>query len=205
LKERVTSPGILARDSAVVMSTVANFNLEQYERMVEAGAFDGRFHQRVEMIQGEIRQMNPIGSWHAQVLGDLTDWSYEVTVRDRVAIRVQNTLRIPALNSAPEPDLLWVRRRNYSRKHPEPADVLLLVEVAESSLEEDRGEKGELYAQTGIADYWIVNLVDRTIEVYRQPVGGIFQWSHIYRGGDTVTPLAAPDAALAIDYIWPSE
>jgi Uma2 family endonuclease len=187
------------------MSTVANFNLDQYERMVEAGAFDGRFHQRVEMIHGEIRQMNPIGSWHAQVLGDLTDWSYEVTSRSQIAIRVQTTLRIPASNSAPEPDLLWVRRRSYARKHPEPADVLLLVEVAESSLEEDRNVKGDLYAQAGIAEYWIVNLIDRTIKVYRQPAGGAYEWTHIYHGGEKVSPLLAPNVALDVDYLWPSE
>jgi Uma2 family endonuclease len=187
------------------MSTVANFNLDQYERMVEAGAFDGRFQQRVEMIHGEILQMNPIGSWHAQVLGDLTDWSYEVTPRDQIAIRVQTTLRIPASNSAPEPDLLWVWRRSYARKHPEPSDVVLLVEVAESSLEEDRGIKGELYARAAIADYWIVNLVNRTIEVYREPANGSYQSSHTYGGGDAVSPLSAPDAILAVDYLWPGE
>jgi Putative restriction endonuclease len=186
------------------MSTVANFNLEQYERMVEAGAFDGRLHQRVEMIHGEIRQMNPIGSWHAQVFGDLTDWSYGVTARDRIAIRVQNTLRIPALNSAPQPDLLWALRRSYSRKHPEPADVLLVVEVAESSLAEDRGERQELYAQAGSADYWIVNLVDRTIEVYREPEGPSYRWSRVYLSGDSVTPLAASDAKLLVDELLPS-
>jgi len=185
------------------MSTVANFTLEQYERMVEAGAFDGQFQQRVEFIRGEIRQMNPIGSWHAQVLGDLTDWSYDVAPRKQMSIRVQTTLRIPISNSAPEPDLLWVRRRDYSRKHPEPVDVLLLVEVAESSLGEDRGEKRDLYARAMIADYWIVNLVDNVIEVYRQPDGTAYQHSQIYRGSDQVAPLALQNAQLRVDELLP--
>jgi Uma2 family endonuclease len=185
------------------MSTVASFTLEQYERMVEAGAFDGRFRQHVEFIRGEIREMNPIGSFHAQVLSDLTDWSYEVVPRREIAIRVQTTLRMPLQNSAPEPDLLWVRRRNYSRKHPEPSDVLLLVEVAESSLAEDQGEKLELYAEAGISDYWIANLLDLTVEVYRQPSGRSFLWSHKFGAVDVISPLALPSSQLAVDYVFP--
>lgn len=184
------------------MSTVASFTLEQYERMVEAGAFDGRLRQHVEFIRGEIREMNPIGSYHAQVLGDLTDWSYDVTPREEIAIRVQTTLRIPNSNSAPEPDLLWVKRRKYSRKHPEPADVLLIVEVAESSLAEDRGEKLELYAEAGIVEYWIANLVDRTIEVYRQPTGSAYPPPQVFGPGQVVTPLATPAARLAVSDIF---
>jgi Uma2 family endonuclease len=184
------------------MSTVATFTLEQYERMVEAGAFDGRLRQHVEFIRGEIREMNPIGSYHAQVLGDLTDWSYEVTPRNEIAIRVQTTLRVPLCNSAPEPDLIWVRRRNYSQEHPEPSDVLLLVEVADTSLAEDRGEKRELYAEAAIVDYWIVNLIDQTIEVYRQPAANTYQYSGVYLPRDTVTPLALPDAKFAVSDLF---
>jgi Uma2 family endonuclease len=186
------------------MSTVANFTLDQYERMVEAGAFDGRLNQHVEFIRGEIREMNPIGSYHAQVLNDLTDWSYEVAPRSEIAIRVQTSLRIPSSNSEPEPDLLWVRRRNYARKHPEPDDVLLLVEVAESSLLEDRGEKRMLYAEAGVLDYWIVNLVNQTIEVYREPSGSTYLSNSTFAVGQSVHPLTLPNAALAVDYLFPT-
>lgn len=185
------------------MSTVANFTLEQYERMVEAGAFDGHLRQHVEFIHGEIREMNPIGSFHSQVLNDVTDWSYDVTPRREIAIRVQTTIRIPSQNSAPEPDLVWVRRRSYAQRHPEPADVLLLVEVAESSLTEDRTEKLELYAEAGIQEYWIVNLVDFAIEVHRQPAGRSYSWSQSFGRGACVTPIAVPTASLAVDYLFP--
>ncbi len=186
------------------MSIVSNFTLEQYERMVEAGTFDGQFQQRVEFIHGEIRQMNPIGSWHAQVLGDLTDWSYDVTPRKQISIRVQTTLRIPEFKSAPEPDLLWVRRRNYSRKHPEPSDVLLLAEVAESSIGEDRGEKRELYARAKIVDYWIINLNNNTIEVYREPDGSTYQSFQVFSQGDSLTPFAVPAAKLLVSDLLPT-
>ncbi len=185
------------------MSTVASFTLEQYERMVEAGAFDGRLRQHVEFIHGEIREMNPIGSFHAQVLSDLTDWSYEVAPRKDFAIRVQTTLRMPLQKSAPEPDLIWVRRRSYAERHPEPKDVLLLIEVAESSLSEDRGEKLEMYAEAGITDYWIANLLDLTVEVYRQPSGRGYLSTQKLAAGQTVSPLALPNAAFAVDYIFP--
>jgi Uma2 family endonuclease len=186
------------------MSTVANFNLEQYECMVEAGAFDGHLRKRVEFIRGEIREMNPIGSFHAQVVSDLTDWSYDATPRKEIAVRVQTTLRIPQHNSAPEPDVVWVRRRSYAQKHPEPADVLLVIEVAESSLADDRGEKLELSALSEIQEYWIVNLIDRRIEVYRAPSGTAFSSFQILSAGDILSPIAVPPARLALDDIFPT-
>jgi Uma2 family endonuclease len=184
------------------MSTVATFSLEQYERMAEAGAFDGEFHQRVELIHGEIREMNPIGSPHAQTVTDLTDWSYEAIPRGQIAIRVQSPLRIPQLNCAPEPDLAWVKRKKYRRRHPEPADVLLLIEVAESSVSFERGEKRDIYAKAAIPDYWIVNLVNRTIEVYRQSDGESFQWSKVFGVEDVISPLALPEASLVVGSLF---
>jgi Uma2 family endonuclease len=185
------------------MSTVANFTLEQYERMVEAGAFDGRLHQHVEFIRGEIREMNPIGSFHSQVVTDITDWSYSAAQKNEITIRVQATLRIPLLNCAPEPDVLWVRRGRYSRKNPEPADVLLVIEVAESSISTDRGEKLELYAAAGIREYWIANLIDFTIEVYRDPTQQSYSYARTYGSGESIAPLVAPAAPLAVDYLFP--
>jgi|SoiMethySBSTD1v2_1073268.scaffolds.fasta_scaffold1588852_2 Uma2 family endonuclease len=187
------------------MSTVANFTLEQYECMVEAGAFDGRLHQRVELIRGEIREMNPIGSFHSQVVSDLTDWSYNVTPRAEIAVRVQTTLRMPLQNSAPEPDLVWVKRRRYALQHPQPEDVLLLIEVAESSLAEDRGEKLPLYAEAGIQECWIANPVDLRIEVYRQPVGGTYSFRQTFEPGTIVSPLSVPTATLSISELFPNE
>lgn len=185
------------------MSTTANLTLEQYEQLAEAGTFDGLHRQRIEFLHGEIRAMNPIGSFHSQVLSDLTDWSYDVVPRQEIAIRVQTTLRMPSQNSAPEPDLVWVRRRSYARRHPEPADVLLLIEVAESSLTEDRGEKLELYATAGIPEYWIVNLVDFTVEVHREPRGQLYAVVRTFSSGEFVSPVVVPPARLAVNYIFP--
>lgn len=84
-------------------------------------------------------------------------------------IGVQTALRIPENNSVPEPDLAWMVRKEYSEHHPESADVLLVAEVADSSLETDRTDKLSIHAEAGIADDWIVNLAASQIEVYRQP------------------------------------
>ncbi|MFV2068098.1 MAG: Uma2 family endonuclease [Pirellulales bacterium] len=178
------------------MSTLARFELEQYERMIRAGVFDGKFVRHLEFLRGAIVEMNPIGSAHSQCVANLSDWSYEVAPQTEVGIRVQMPLRIPRLNSEPEPDLLWVVRRDYSAKHPEPEDVLLVIEVADSSLEFDRGEKLQLYAEAGIEDYWVVNLIDRCIEIYRSVANAQYQATSVHRGSQDVRPLHFPGATL---------
>jgi Uma2 family endonuclease len=185
-------------DRGRIMSTVATFSLEQYDRMVDAGAFDGLLQQHVELIRGEIREMSPVSSPHVQIVTKLTYWSVDVTPRKKILVHGQSLLRISQANSEPEPDVLWVVKKAYGRKHPEPQDVLLLIEVAETSLREDRGVKRDLYAEAMIPDYWIVNIPNQTIEVYREPNGGAYQWSHIFGLGESVSPLALPEAKLEV-------
>jgi len=178
------------------MSSVAHFSLAQYELMVESGAFDGKHHQRIEFIRGEIREMTPISARHAWAVDWLTGWSFENTDRADVIVRVQGPTRIPKLESAPEPDLLWLVNRNYSTSHPEPEDVLLLIEVAESSLTYDTGEKARLYSEAGIADYWVVNLVEDGVEVFRDPRPAGYRSRRTYRGEEEIRPLPFPEVAL---------
>src|SRR3954470_10142760 len=127
------------------MSSVAHFSLDHYEYMVEVGAFSGAYQKRVELIRGEIIDMTPIGTAHSNCITLLADWSYDVVPRDRLMIRTQNPIRLTINDSEPEPDLVWVRRKDYSRVHPEPEEIQLIVEVAESSLEFDRGIKRAIY------------------------------------------------------------
>ena len=178
------------------MSTAVHFSLEHYEHMVEIGAFAGPFEKRVELIRGEIYMMSPMGQEHALVLVRLTDWSYQSVNLTNIMIRGQLPLQISSLVSEPEPDLAWVNQKPYTRQHPGPEDALLILEVADSSLEYDRGEKQTLYAEAGVADYWIVNLMDKQIEVYRQPQGKTYAEKTIHRGEDAICPLALPEALL---------
>jgi Uma2 family endonuclease len=178
------------------MSTVAHFSLAEFEHMVEVGAFSGPSEKRLELIRGELRQMSPIGFLHSHVVTLLTDWSYDVVPRGEIMIRVQNPIRIPTSDSEPQPDLVWAARRTTPEHHPQPDDVLLLIEVADASLADDRKEKLSLYAEAGIAEYWIVNLIDEQIEVYRKPSGRRYEEHSIWRGDVEVQPLALPAAAL---------
>ena len=116
--------------------------------------------------------MNPIGSRHEVIVDRLTEWSFANLPKGKVRVRIQNSIGLPALESAPEPDLAWVARRDYSRGRPVAEDVLLVIEVADSSLGFDTGEKADLYAAAGIADYWVVDVAAQRIEVRREPVAG---------------------------------
>jgi Uma2 family endonuclease len=113
-----------------------------------------------------------------------------------VIVRIQSPTRIPKLESALEPDVLWLVNENYSTSHPEPEDVLLLIEVAESSLTYDTGEKARLYAEAGIADYWVVDLAEDGVEVFRDPQPSGYRSRRTHRGDEEIRPLAFPDAAL---------
>ena len=178
------------------MSRVAHFTLEQYELMAQAGAFDGEHRQRVELIRGEIRERTPIGIRHGAVVDRLNQMSTHVLPAGTIVVRIQGTLAAPALESAPEPDVLWLAPQDYFQRHPEPGDVLLLIEVAESSLAYDTGEKAQLYAEAGIRDYWVVNLLEDCVEVFRQPEPAGYQSRQVVRGNDEIRPLAFPDVAF---------
>lgn len=178
------------------MSSIAHFSLDHYEHMVEVGAFSGDFEKHVELLRGEIVTMNPIGPPHSHVLTLLADWSYQVVSLEKIVIRVQQPIRIPSNDSEPEPDLVWAVRRDYLKFHPEPHEILLVVEVAESSLAVDRGSKLGIYAEAGIPEYWLVNLIDEQIEVYRNPVGQSYQEGTVVRGDTPIVPLALASATI---------
>ena len=178
------------------MSTTTHFSLPQYELMLESGVFDGEHFQRVELIRGEIREMNPIGVPHAMMVNELIDWSNRALPSGAVWISVQNPIRIPSSQSAPQPDVAWIERKDYPEGHPLPEDVLLLIEVADSTLEGDCGKKAQLYAEAGIADYWVVALEQREIYAFRQPTADGYQSKSIARGDEELRPLAFADAVL---------
>jgi len=187
------------------VSTIARLTLADYDRMIEAGVFDHGLRRRLEFIRGEIREMNPIGSMHEVIVDRLNEWSLENLPKRKVWVRVQNSIGLPSLESAPEPDLAWVRRRDYSSGRPTARDVLLVIEVSESSLAYDTGEKAELYAAAGVADYWVVDVSARAIEARREPVGGRYRSLKTHTGDDEVCPLAVPEVALRPSILFESQ
>ncbi|OHB69596.1 MAG: hypothetical protein A2V70_13060 [Planctomycetes bacterium RBG_13_63_9] len=170
--------------------------------MIEAGVFQGPQRCRLEFVQGEIRQMAPIGPVHEVVVDRLVEWSFENLPKSIAWVRVQNSIGLPSLESAPEPDLAWVVRRDYSDGRPTAEDVLLVIEVAETSLAYDIGEKADLYAAAEIADYWVVDCATRAIEVRRDPVAGRYRSLRTHTGNDAVHPLAMPEMELRPSTLW---
>jgi Uma2 family endonuclease len=180
------------------MSTDVRITIDDYDRMIDAGEFEPAEEHHVELIRGEIREMSPIHPPHENAVDRLLYWSIDNCPRDKVRVRSQHSLGIPELESVPQPDLAWVRRQDYSRRRPTTADLFLVVEVSDSSLRFDRGAKADLYAEAGIADYWVVNVVAQTVEVRRNPAGGRYQSVTTARIGESVRPLAFPELELSV-------
>jgi Uma2 family endonuclease len=154
------------------------------------------------LIHGELRTKSPKTPQHAYAVDRLTVWSFDASPRENVRVRTQNPLTFVNFDSEPEPDIVWAKPRRYAEQHPTENDVLLLIEVAESSLTFDRGEKADLYAAVGILDYWIVNLVDRAVEVCRDPHDGRYRSVQTFGTGSIVKPIAIPEALLSVDALF---
>ena len=179
------------------MSTGLQLTLAELDEMVARGAFAALQPRRFELINGELREMAPIGPDHADATDWFGTWSHRLKIGDQIRVRIQNPIRIEELDSQPQPDVVWCRNKKYAH-HPTPKDVFLVSEVADETLKFDCGEKADLYASGGIKDYWVVNLPDRTIEVFRKPKGGHYQQRRTYAVGETVSPLAFPQVELKV-------
>jgi Uma2 family endonuclease len=149
------------------------FSVANYYRMSEVGILPAK--ERTELIDGEIIEMSPIGSEHAATVNKSLLSIYDIIGR-QVEYSTQGPLKLGD-DSLPQPDLMLLAQRDggYFDKLPEAADVLLLIEVAQTTLAYDRGPKLALYAKYEIAEVWIVNLVSTVIECYRDPVGGEYR------------------------------
>ena len=158
------------------------FSVAEFERMGEAGVFTK--DARLELIEGEIAEKSPITSHHAGCVKYLNRFLNR-TISDIALVSNQNPIRLDDF-SEPEPDLALLRLRDdfYRDAHPVPADVLLIIEVAETTLAYDREIKVPLYAKAGVAETWIVNLTEEQIEVYAEPAGGTYQTVFNFRRGE---------------------
>jgi len=172
------------------------FTVEEYLRMGESGIILP--DERVELIEGEIIQMTPIGPPHAGTVARLS----ATLVRgagERAVVWPQNPLHLGD-RSMPEPDLILLKARStfYTDAYPINDDVLLLIEVADSSIAYDRLRKLQLYARFGIPEYWILNIPESCIEVYRTPAGDGYQDFRRYIAGERVAPNAFPDLVIEV-------
>ena len=176
-----------------------NFTVDEYHRMAEAGVFHE--DDRVELIDGQVVEMTPIGPRHAGCVNRLNGLLSRLG-GGNVTVSIQNPVLLGE-RGEPQPDVTVLRHRadGYATRHPEPADILLVIEVADTSVESDRQVKIPLYAQAGIPEAWLVNLPADRIEVYRNPVRGKYAKVTSASRDHTLTPLEVPSATLSVDRI----
>lgn len=166
----------------------------EYEKMVELGLFAD---ERVELLYGVIVSMSPKGPEHDSAVERLTELLIQ-RLGGRASVRVQSAFAASD-GSEPEPDVAVVPRGDHRRAHPHEAH--LIVEVADSSLATDRGAKAALYAESGVPEYWIVNVRDGMIEVHDEIVRGAYTRVVPHRAGARIAVGAFPDVVIAVDEI----
>lgn len=175
-----------------------HFTVEEYHRMAQAGILSE--DDRVELVEGEIVEMVPIGSRHAACVGRLT--ALFSAAQTGGIVWVQNPIRLGE-HSEPQPDLTLLRPRGdfYASGHPGPQDVLLVVEVAETSADADREVKVPLYARAGVLEAWVVDLHGEVVEVYRKPSPEGYLEVQRVRKDQSLSVEAFPDLSLSVDEI----
>jgi Uma2 family endonuclease len=178
------------------------FTVEEYHRMAAAGIL--RPDERVELLDGEIVRMSPIGSRHAGRVERLRD-----LLRDRAGgralVRGQNPVRLSGYDE-PQPDLAVVRVRAdyYEEGHPTAAEILLLIEVADTTLAPDRRQKLPIYAAAGVRETWLLDVQGEALEVYREPGPQGYAQKRLHRRGERVAPAALPELVLDVAELVPA-
>jgi Uma2 family endonuclease len=186
-------------DAGVDAVTVHTWTREDYERMAELGFFQDR---RVELVDGVVYEfMSPQESPHATGVRK-TSKALEAVFSLGYDVRAQLPLAVGP-KSMPEPDLAVVVGEPDDYFHAHPSTAILIVEVADSSQYHDRKRKAKVYAAAGIADYWIVNLRLDAVEVLRDPREGVYRTRRTYHRGEAVSPVACPEASVAVDDLLP--
>lgn len=172
------------------------FDVEDYHRMGKAGILTE--DDRVELIDGEVLAMTPIGPRHNAAV----DRAIRVLVTaagDRAIVRVQGSVRLDRFHE-PQPDIVLLRPQPdfYASHLPAPPDILLVIEIAESSLQYDRDVKVGIYARSGIPEYWLADLDARVVWRYSDPNNGVYRKSVRWERGQAMAPAALPDCTIAV-------
>ncbi|WP_088241179.1 Uma2 family endonuclease [Calothrix rhizosoleniae] len=190
----------------MTITTTRRFTLEEYHRLTEIGFFHE--DERVELIRGEVMQMAAKGTAHTTCCRNLLRELAKL-VAGRAELQCQDPITLPS-SSEPEPDFAIVRSTtdNYLSAHPTPKDVLLVIEIADSSLNYDQQIKIPLYAEAGIIDYWIFNLVAQHLECYSEPyeeLTGNFAYSvkRIFQPHQVVMLPGFVDLSLDLSRVFP--
>jgi Uma2 family endonuclease len=179
-----------------VQVTRHRFTVAEYERMGRLGIFPE--DERVELVCGEVIEMPPIGERHASCVDFLTQL-ITLRLRRSAIVRVQSSIRLDE-HSQPQPDIAVLKRRDdfYRRAHPKPEDILLVIEVSDTTLEYDLKVKVPLYARAGIPETLVVNLPKKLIKAYADPVGGVYQTITSYARGEELQSRSLAALRLSV-------
>ena len=187
-------------EQTAVLAGERRFTVDESLVMLEAGVLHE--DDRVELIDGVLICMAPIGDYH----DNTADWLAELSFRyfgDRARVRVQGSIRLNN-TSAPQPDIAILRRRALGDMRPYfPRDIFLVIEIADSSLQYDSGPKLTRYPAAGIPEVWIAGLRAREVTAHTDPTGSRYTTVRTYQSGESISPRAFPDVSLAIDDFLP--
>jgi Uma2 family endonuclease len=177
------------------MITTLHLSLAEYDQMVKVGAFE-KISRKIELIRGELTEMNPAGPIHDDLITYLNNWSVRNSDPAKTIVTSQTGLDLPELESRPEPDIMWIRAARYRNGHPQADDVQLAIEVSNSSLAYDIETKRRLYAEAGIREYWIVDSQANCIHVHREPHGDDYRTRFVRTAEHTLSPTFEESAVL---------
>jgi len=178
------------------VQTKHRFTVKDYYRMAETGVLPP--DARVELLNGEIIDMSPIGPFHGGLVNRLVR-IFNKNSKGRWIISAQNPLQLDE-HSEPQPDVMLLKPAadDYTSRHPLPEDMFLLIEVSDSTVDCDQREKLPAYGRAGISEVWVVNLNDLTVEVYRESHFDGYGSKTVLRAGSQAVPLAFPDVAVDV-------
>ncbi len=175
------------------------FSVDEYYKMIELGML--KDYERAEIIEGELVKKMTVGNRHAFVVDTLTRF-FVKNVSDDVLVRIQNPIRLTDYTE-PEPDLVLADLTKFDgKRHPRPAEVLLVVEVSDTTVKYDRETKLSLYGEAQIPEVWIVNLQKNIVEIHQKPSDGVYQLVKIFKRGEQIFSEMLPDLSISTDEIF---
>lgn len=196
--------------SAVLERTISNtpangvkprlITVKEYDRMIEAGIYTE--NDRIELRNGEIIEILPKGKRHASANDKIARFFYKV-FDEKVSVRNQNPIVLDDF-SEPEPDVVLAKwdEKEYAENHPTPTDILLVMEISDTTLAYDRDDKAKAYSRNGIQQYLLLNLQNETLEDYREPNADGYGAKRTYRSGDVFNLVAFPEIEIKFDDLF---
>jgi len=187
-------------DAIAIPDCVYRLTVEQYHAMVDAGCFDSDelVRPKLELLEGVLVTMSPIRPPHRLLVDELMYWALDHLDRREFRVSVQNPIEAPSSNSEPEPDLVVFRPLEPGMRHASEQDLLLIIEVAETSLAMDLGQKLRVYARAGVPEYWVVDIPGRQLHVHRQPKGDRYEEAAVVPQSASASPLIDENVVLEL-------